>query len=225
MTDDKSLDDAFPGADCKGRQQNKLRKSRVLIADDETDMRDMLSDLMRYEGYEALPAADGRKALALAAAQPLDLALVDVCMPGPSGMALVNQPKALHPDIKAIVITAYGSLEDGGDAVRSGAFHYLLKPLSVERLRAAIKEALRQHEPDGLRRAQPGKKRIQPGAHIFRYAAGSRAFSLSVGQLGGAKFRGTALYGLCYQKGRPSQRRYHRPDSTRTCSTGGVASS
>jgi len=69
-------------------------------------------------------------------------ALVDVRMPGPSGMALTERLKELWPEMEIIIITAYGSITNAASAVRRGAFHYLPKPLSPQQVQAVVEEAL-----------------------------------------------------------------------------------
>ena len=125
---------------------------RILVADDDVDTRDMLSDLLSHEGYEPLVAADGERALTLAAKQPLDLALVDMVMPGPSGMSLAARLKELKPDLDVIIITAYGSEELAAEAMCRGAFYYLPKPLNLKLLPAKVEKALAsRQEPQILR--------------------------------------------------------------------------
>jgi DNA-binding response OmpR family regulator len=118
------------------------KKPCILIADDNVDLGKILSDRLAYQGYETIVATDGQEALTLAAVHPLALALVDVWMPGPSGMQLVTQLKELQPNLEVIIITAYGSIEDAAEAVRQGAFHYLTKPFKVKLLQATVEEAL-----------------------------------------------------------------------------------
>jgi DNA-binding response OmpR family regulator len=119
---------------------------RILIADDDFDTRQILFDWLTHQGYECVAAANGETALALATAHPLDLALLDVRMPGPAGMDLAPRLKEQHSGIKIIIITAYGSTKEGVAAIRSGAFHYLLKPLDVRQVLTAVKEALSPQE-------------------------------------------------------------------------------
>ena len=114
---------------------------RVLIADDDEDARAMLSDLLAHEGYTPVVAADGEKALALAVRHPLELALVDVVMPGPSGIVLADRLKDLQPSLEVIIITAYGSEELATEAMYRGAFYYLPKPLDLMQVMAVVKEA------------------------------------------------------------------------------------
>jgi DNA-binding NtrC family response regulator len=85
-------------------------------------------------GHEVLMARDSSEALGIVSAQPLDLVLCDVKMPGINGLELVRQIHELEPDLPCIVITGYGSAEASVDALRAGAFWYLEKPFEQERL-------------------------------------------------------------------------------------------
>jgi DNA-binding NarL/FixJ family response regulator len=122
---------------------------RILIVDDEFDMRKILTDCLQHQGYETFTACNGQEALALATAHPLDLALIDVWMPPPAGMALAAQLQALQPHVKVIIITAHGSIEQATEALRGGAFHYLEKPLRMRRLVETVKEALATGQAEG----------------------------------------------------------------------------
>ncbi len=98
------------------------RQPRVLIADDNVDTRYILSGFLARRGYETITACNGEEALALAARLPLDLALVDVVMLGPSGVELAARLKDLQPRIEVVLITAYGSLEQAVEAMHRGVF-------------------------------------------------------------------------------------------------------
>ncbi len=71
----------------------------------------LYSDALAYYGYEPLVASDGEQALAVATVHPVEIACVDLVMPGPSGLELVHQLKELQPQMEAILITAFGSTE------------------------------------------------------------------------------------------------------------------
>ncbi len=129
-------------------------RPRILIADDDLDTRNILSDWLTHQGYATLTAADGEKALAAGMAHPLDLALIDVRMPGPAGMELAARLRERHPDLGVIIITAYGSIQDAVEAMRGGAFHYLPKPLAIKQVLAAVEGALAR----GGGRGQVGEK-------------------------------------------------------------------
>jgi two-component system NarL family response regulator len=128
------------------------RKPCVLVADDSPEMRRMLCRYLPTWGCEAVTAGDGREALALAATHPPNVALVDVVMPGPAGMELVRRLKERYPDVAAIIITGYASIEGAAEAMHQGAFHYLPKPLDMRRLRSLVQEVWEEREAHGADR-------------------------------------------------------------------------
>lgn len=111
-----------------------LRASHVLVVDDEELYRRALERILRRAGHEVVMARDASEALGIVTAQPLDLVLCDVKMPGINGLELVRQIHELEPDLPCIVITGYGSAEASVDALRAGAYWYLEKPFEQERL-------------------------------------------------------------------------------------------
>jgi len=129
-------------------------RPRILIANDDLDTRNILSDWLTHQGYATLTAADGEAALAAGMVQPLDLALIDVRMSGPAGMELAARLRERHPDLGVIIITAYGSIQDAVEAMRGGAFDYLTKPLKIQQVLAVVEGALAR----GGGRGQGGEK-------------------------------------------------------------------
>ncbi len=117
-------------------------KTRILVADDDFDTQKILSDFLAHHGYEPIVAIHGKHALKLASSLEPDLALVDVRMPGPSGMSLAAQLKQICPEMEVIIITAYGTVEAAAEAIRQGVFHYLTKPLNMQRLLTTVREAV-----------------------------------------------------------------------------------
>jgi DNA-binding NtrC family response regulator len=115
-------------------EETTLRKSRVLIVDDEELYRRSLERILARVGHEVLMARDAGEAVAIVAAQSVDLVLCDVKMPGINGLELVRQLKDLAPDLPCIVITGYSTAETSIEALRAGAFWYLQKPFEHERL-------------------------------------------------------------------------------------------
>ena len=131
------------------------RQPRILIADDDVDTRYILSGFLAHRDYETITACNGEEALALAAKLPLDLALVDVVMPGPSGVELAARLKDLQPQIEVILITAYGSLDRAVEAMHQGAFYYLAKPLELKRVLAVVEEARAKQQARALAEEAP----------------------------------------------------------------------
>jgi DNA-binding NtrC family response regulator len=108
----------------------------VLVVDDEELYRRALERILRRVGHQVSTARDATEALALLAAQPVDLVLADVKMPGINGLELVRQIHEFAPDLPCIVITGYGGAQQSVEALRAGAFWYLEKPFDQQHLDA-----------------------------------------------------------------------------------------
>lgn len=103
----------------------------LLIVDDDRVLRERLARAFRERGYDVRTAEDFDHALAVATEEPPELALVDLRMPGGSGLDLVRHLRALDETTRIVVLTGYGSIATAIDAVRLGATHYLPKPADV----------------------------------------------------------------------------------------------
>jgi two-component system nitrate/nitrite response regulator NarL len=118
----------------------------VLVADDHQDTRNMLTHGLRCIGCDVLAADCGKEALRLAAAHHPDLALLDVVMPGPSGMQLAALLREQDPAIEIVIVTAHSSVEHAVEAMRRGACYYMSKPLNMSKLLAVVEEACVQRQ-------------------------------------------------------------------------------
>lgn len=114
---------------------------KILIVDDELLIRNFLAETLRRSDFEVATADDGKKALALFKEHPFDLVLADMKMPGISGLELLKQIKQLSPATVIIIMTAFGSIENAVEAMKLGAFNYLVKPFSPEAIEAMIAKA------------------------------------------------------------------------------------
>jgi two-component system, NtrC family, response regulator PilR len=117
---------------------------RVLVVDDEQGLRDMLSILLRREGYEVSVAPSfmtGCEAVE-GAPTPFDLVLTDLMMPDGSGLDVLSRAKARNEGTEVIVMTAYGALETAIDAMKRGAYDFVTKPFATSELRALARKAL-----------------------------------------------------------------------------------
>jgi DNA-binding NtrC family response regulator len=121
-----------------------LRRSQVLVVDDEELYRRALERILGRCGYGVTTARDATEAMAAVAAEPLDLVLCDVRMPGISGLELVRQIHDVDPDLPCIVMTGYDSVEHSVEALRAGAFWYLNKPFegSLDVVRRLVEQAI-----------------------------------------------------------------------------------
>jgi two-component system NtrC family response regulator len=109
-------------------EDSPLRKSTVLVVDDEELYRRALERILARVGHTVLTARDATDALAIVSGQHVDLVLADIKMPGINGLELVRQIHEFAPDLPCIVVTGYGSAEHSVEALRAGAFWYLEKP-------------------------------------------------------------------------------------------------
>jgi len=110
----------------------------ILIADDDATLRERLGRAFRSRGYDARLAESYDEAMALARQESTELAVVDLRMPGPSGLELVRDLIALDATTRIVVVTGYGSIATAIDAVKLGAVHYLQKPADADEILAAF---------------------------------------------------------------------------------------
>ncbi len=114
----------------------------VMIVDDEKPMLEWLSILLEQQGYSVTCFSDGRKAVAEGRKDMPDILVVDVKMPGISGLEVLSRLREKSPELISIVITAFSSVDSAVQAMRKGATDYLIKPFEVDQLLVAIEKAL-----------------------------------------------------------------------------------
>ena len=116
----------------------------ILIVDDEESIRKSLKDILGDEGYEVVTAASGREALdVLSEAQP-SLALLDIAMPEMDGIETLRRFKETRPEMQVIMITGHGTIETAVQTTKMGAYDFIQKPLSLERVSLAVKHGLEE---------------------------------------------------------------------------------
>jgi two-component system response regulator AtoC len=116
---------------------------KVLIVDDERDMLTNCTRILRRCGYECLTAETSEQGLALVHSLQPDVVLVDLRMPGKSGIDIVKTVKSRYPQMEVVLMTAYATIETAVDAIKQGAFDYLPKPFTADQLQAVIQRTLR----------------------------------------------------------------------------------
>jgi len=117
---------------------------RLLIVDDEEVLQDVLTSLLRREGYETVSARSGEEALTLLRQGDIDLVLLDLMLPGMSGMEVLKQIRHEDPNQVVVMITAFSSVEGAIEAMRVGAFHYIPKPFKNEEVLLTVQQGLEQ---------------------------------------------------------------------------------
>jgi two-component system, NtrC family, response regulator AtoC len=116
---------------------------RVLIVDDEVNLRKVLAATLKREGYDVATAADGDAALEELREGGADVVVTDLVMPQRDGLSLLRELQARNPEIPVIVITAHGTVDSAVEALRLGAFDYITKPFEQEELKRVIAKATR----------------------------------------------------------------------------------
>ena len=128
--------------------QTNPRGQRILIVDDEAGIRDSLDTLLTLEGFQVDTAVDGRQGLDQVTRTAYDLMLLDLALPGESGIDLLPRIKSLVPDMPVILITAYGTVGNVVDAIRAGASNFVQKPWDNEKLLADIRSAIGKNKAE-----------------------------------------------------------------------------
>lgn len=120
-----------------------MEKWKVLLVDDEEEFVSTLAERLQMRGIQASTASDGKVALRLIEADPPEVVLLDVMMPGMGGMEVLKRIRESYPKTQVILLTGHGSTRDGIEGMRLGAFDCLMKPLNIdeliERMRSAVK--------------------------------------------------------------------------------------
>src|SRR5687768_11730641 len=117
---------------------------KILIIDDEEVLRDVLDAVLRKEGFDVVTAASGEEGLTTLDADEIDLVLLDVMLPGISGLETMRLIRDSHPSTPIIIITAYSSIDGAIQAMKQGAFHYIPKPFKNEEVIVTVNKALEQ---------------------------------------------------------------------------------
>ena len=119
---------------------------RVFVFDDDADSLQSVVTALRRDGFEVVSFADPKTGLNRLAEENVDVIVTDLRMPGLTGMDVLRHVTRLNPDVPVVILTAYGTVDGAVDAVRSGASDFLMKPVEIPRLRAAVFKALKERE-------------------------------------------------------------------------------
>ncbi len=117
-------------------------RTKILVVEDEDSMREILSMLLEGEGYQVDTASDGTEGLDLLAKDIYDLIITDIKMPGANGFELLKKAQEISPESLVIMITAFGTVESGIEAMKLGAYDYINKPFKVDEIRMIVRKAV-----------------------------------------------------------------------------------
>ena len=126
-----------------------MAKASILIVDDEPIVREAIRDWLVDAGYDVTTAETGERALEIAAEKDFGLIILDVRLPGKTGIRVLEQMKEVKPNVKAIIITAYASPQMRTEALELGALNYLSKPIAPNELEKIVQEALANEADTG----------------------------------------------------------------------------
>ena len=132
---------------------------KILLADDDSSVRRVLQFKLEKKGFSVEAVSDGLQALNALKQKPFDLLLSDIRMPKMDGIELLNEAKAVQPEIKVILITAYATVNQAVEAVKLGAFDYITKPFEDDELFIAVEKALQFEKLESENRQLRGKLR------------------------------------------------------------------
>ena len=144
-------------------------KATLLVVDDEPDVREVLDEYLVAHGYAVLAAENAATAKTMAARQPIDLALVDIHMPGEDGLSLARHLRERYAKIAIIMLTSAGTVVDRIVGLEMGADDYVPKPFDPRELVARVKSVLRR--TSSSTRGEIGAARVRIGRCVLDIAA------------------------------------------------------
>ena len=141
-------------------------RPRILIVDDEKGVRESLRAILQSD-YEVVTASSAEEAIDLISREKVDVATLDLKMPGAGGMRALERAKQIDPDLEVLIITGYGSLETAVQGLRNRAFDYLAKPFDCDNVRQAVQCAVARRVASQRMRAAP-EQFLSTLSHEFR---------------------------------------------------------
>jgi DNA-binding NtrC family response regulator len=123
-----------------------MKPAKILVVDDELNMRLVLKAMLKKEGYDVATAADGEEALRILKEEKIAVVATDLKMPRLDGMGLLDRIMQDDPSLPVIILTAYGTVANAVDALKKGAFDYLTKPFEQDELKTVILKAIKTRQ-------------------------------------------------------------------------------
>src|SRR5512137_1594018 len=159
--------------------------TRILVADDEESMRWVLSKALKRKGFSVDLAIDGRQALSMIQENSYDLAILDIKMPGISGLDLLDKVRELKNDLLVVIMTAEASMKNAVEAMKRGAYDYITKPFDLDVIDAIIEKVSRAREVAGQvsMLKQELKERYQVEKNIIGNSPAMREVYKTIGKV------------------------------------------
>jgi two-component system nitrogen regulation response regulator NtrX len=173
-------------------------KSRILVIDDEAEIRRSVKMILEYEGYDVTEASSGPEGLAMIEREPPDLVFLDIKMPGLDGLEALQRIRQTNESLPVVIISGHGTVSTAVEATKLGAFDFIEKPLASERVLVTIRNALDQtrlqNENRTLKRAAEARHQMVGESPALRHvwdavkrAAPTNATVLLLGESGVGK--------------------------------------
>src|SRR6476660_4763580 len=173
-------------------------KARILVIDDEAEIRRSVRMILEYEGYDVQEASSGPEAIALVEREPPDLAFLDIKMPGMDGLETLEKIRGSNESLPVVIVSGHGTVSTAVEATKLGAFDFIEKPLASERVLVTIRNALDQgrlrDENTSLKRAVEVRHQMVGESSALRQvwdaikrAAPTNATVLLLGESGSGK--------------------------------------
>ena len=145
-----------------------MTKATILIVEDNIDLCQTLADVLKKEGYGVRTAFSGEAAMITLSEELVDLVLLDIKLPKMSGLDLLSKIRDRDPELLVIIITALTDAQPAVDAMKAGAYDYLLKPFELEELRLVVQKALETHQlKREVTRLKEQQKSMYPDSELF----------------------------------------------------------
>ena len=149
------------------------KQARILVVDDEQSVIDLLSAILEEDGYDCVTVATGEDALKILSMDNIDVALVDLRLPGISGMDVLREIASTYPGVASIVVTGVEDVRTAVAAMKIGAVDYITKPLELERVHDSIETALQKSSVRGNKpNPRRGSDEVDWTAHLDAIARG-----------------------------------------------------
>jgi DNA-binding NtrC family response regulator len=130
-------------------------KPRILLTEDDTVAGELFTEVLEAQGYDVDRVETGERALEHLEKATYDVLLMDVQLPGRSGLEVTRTARQLYPDLPVVVMTAFGSMETAIEAIQDGAFDYASKPIDIDDLKQVVQRAMSRRTPEPFHAIEP----------------------------------------------------------------------
>jgi DNA-binding NtrC family response regulator len=181
-----------------------MTKEKVLVVDDELFVRELLMEFLGKQDFEVFLAESGEKAIEIAKVDPPQVALIDLKMPGIDGLKAMQEIKKISPATLVIIMTGYPTIETSVEALRNGAYDYVVKPFKLNELKNAIDRALNErHLKLEIGELRERIKKLENELKIYQVSGKRNDFSRLQTNAELSPIAGGALYG---KKTKPNEK-------------------